>query len=42
MKKIIFLIIASVFLISACSSVKNTVDGAKSEITKNDKQWKFQ
>ena len=38
MKKIIFIIIASVFLISACSSVKNTVDGAKSEITKNDKQ----
>jgi len=38
MKKIIFLIIASALLISACSSVKNTVDGAKSEITKNDKQ----
>ena len=38
MKKIIFLIIASVFLISACSSVKNTVDGAKSEVTKNDNQ----
>lgn len=38
MKKIIFLIIASALLISVCSSVKNTVDGAKSEITKNDKQ----
>ena len=36
MKKIIFLIIASVFLISACSSVKNTVDGAKGEINQND------
>ena len=34
MKKIIFLIIASALLISACSSVKNTVD----EITKNDNQ----
>ena len=38
MKKIIFLIIASVLLISACSSVKNTVDGVKSEVTKNDNQ----
>ena len=38
MKKIIFLIIASALLISACSSVKNTVDGAKSEVTKNDNQ----
>ena len=38
MKKIIFLITASVFLISACLSVKNTVDGAKSDITKNDNQ----
>ena len=36
MKKIIFLIIASVLLISACSSVKNTVDGAKGEINQND------
>lgn len=36
MKKIIFLIIASVLLISACSSVKNSVDGAKGEITQND------
>lgn len=36
MKKIIFLIIASVLLISACSSVKNTVDGANGEITQND------
>ena len=36
MKKIIFIIIASVFLISACSSVKNTVDGAKGEINQND------
>lgn len=36
MKKIIFLIIASVLLISACSSVKNTVDGTKGEITQND------
>ena len=36
MKKIIFLIIASALLISACSSVKNTVDGAKGEITQND------
>ena len=36
MKKIRFLIIASVLLISACSSVKNTVDGAKGEINQND------
>ena len=36
MKKIIFLIIASALVISACSSVKNTVDGAKGEINQND------
>lgn len=38
MKKIVFFIMASVLILSACTIVKNTGSDAKSEVTKNDNQ----
>jgi len=38
MKKIVFFIMASVLILSACTIVKNTESDVKSEVTKNDNQ----